>query len=271
MKISEIESSLLDILKPASKLALDFFENYETLNLSKKSDLSPVTEADLAINEIILKELKHLTPEVPILSEELFSKKNLKKNQNYFWLVDPLDGTKEFVNGSEHFSINIALIYKGVPVLGVISEPAQHKIYIGSKNKPARLFSNNVFQNLKPKSTTNDCVVSASKNHATSRDKSFLNSLKKDYENIKMIEKGSSLKFCDLSNGSSDFYPRFGPVFQWDLAAGQAIIESLGGAIFFMKAKDSCYSFDFDKKINGFIALARKENIQKISKIASFL
>ena len=231
----------------------------------------PVTEADLAINEIILKELKHLTPEVPILSEELFSKKNLKKNQNYFWLVDPLDGTKEFVNGSEHFSINIALINKGVPVLGVISEPAQHKIYIGSKNKPARLFSNNVFQNLKPKSTTNDCVVSASKNHSTSRDKSFLNSLKKDYENIKMIEKGSSLKFCDLSNGSSDFYPRFGPVFQWDLAAGQAIIESLGGAIFFMKAKDSCYSFDFDKKINGFIALARKENIQKISKIASFL
>ena len=206
-----------------------------------------------------------------ILSEELFSKKNLKENQDYFWLVDPLDGTKEFVNGSEHFSINIALINKGAPVLGAISEPAQHKIYIGSKNKPARLFSNNVFQNLKPKSTTNDCVVSASKNHSTGRDKSFLNSLKKDYENIKMIEKGSSLKFCDLSNGFSDFYPRFGPVFQWDLAAGQAIIESLGGAIFFMEAKDSCYSFDFEKKINGFIALARKENIQKISKIASFL
>ena len=271
MKISEIEPSIIDILLPASELALDFFDNYKTLNLLKKSDLSPVTEADLAINDLILKELKSLTPEVPILSEELFSKKSLNKNQDYFWLVDPLDGTKEFINGSKHFSINIALINNGTPVLGAISEPAQHKIYIGSKNKPARLFSNDVFQNLKPKSATNDCMVSASKNHFSNRDKSFFNSLKKEYESIKMIEKGSSLKFCDLSDGSSDFYPRFGPVYQWDLAAGQAIIESLGGAILFMEAKDSYYSFDFEKKINGFIALARKENMQKISKIASFL
>ena len=271
MKISELELSLLDILLPASKLALDYFENYKILNRSKKSDLSPVTEADLAINDLILKELKSLTPDVPILSEELFSEESLKKGQDYFWLIDPLDGTKEFINGSKHFSINIALINNGSPVLGAISEPAELNIYIGSKNKPARLFKNNSFQNLKPKNTSTECKVSISKNHSSNQDKSFFRILKKEYEEIQITEKGSSLKFCDISNGNSDFYPRFGPVYQWDLAAGQAIIESLGGAILFMEANDSYYSFDFSKKVNGFIALANKENVKKISEIASFL
>ena len=270
MKISELELSLLDILLPASKLALDYFENYKILNRSKKSDLSPVTEADLALNDLILKELKSLTPDVPILSEELFSEESLKKGQDYFWLIDPLDGTKEFINGSKHFSINIALINNGSPVLGAISEPAGQNIYIGSKNKPARLFKNNSFQNLKPKIISTECKVSISKNHSSNQDKSFFKILKKEYEEIQITEKGSSLKFCDLSNGNSDFYPRFGPVYQWDLAAGQAIIESLGGAILFMEANDSYYSFDFSKKVNGFIALANKENVKKISKIASF-
>ena len=269
MNTLDLDSDLLNILTSASKLALNYFGSYKSLKSKRKEDLSPVSEADIAINEFLEEQLKKITPEIPILSEE-GSKKISKRNDDSFWLIDPLDGTKEFIKGAKNFSINIALVEQGRSVLGAISEPVEKKIYIGSKSKPARIFKDKKFQNLNPKSISEICVVSVSKSHSNQYEKNFFKNLKQTYPKVEVIEKGSSLKFCDLCVGASDVYPRFGPVYQWDLAAGQAILESLGGEIIFKNTKDEIYKYDFFKKINGFIALASSKNTKKIKKIAKF-
>ena len=269
MNTLDLDSDLIDILTSASKLALNYFRSYKSLIPKKKEDLSPVSEADIAINEFLEEQLKKIAPEIPILSEE-GSKKTSKRNDDSFWLIDPLDGTKEFIKGSKNFSINIALVEQGKSVLGAISEPVEKKIYIGSKSKPARIYKDKKFQNLNPKSISEICVVSVSKSHSNQYEKNFFKDLKQTYPKVEVIERGSSLKFCDLCTGTSHIYPRFGPVYQWDLAAGQAILESLGGEIIFKDVKDDTYKYDFFKKINGFIALASSENTKLIKKIAKF-
>ena len=126
MNTLNFDSDLLDILTSASKLALDYFVSYKSLKSMRKEDLSPISEADIAINEFLEEQLKKITPEIPILSEEGSEKSSIRNNDS-FWLVDPLDGTKEFIKGSKNFSINIALVDQGKSVLGAISEPVEKK------------------------------------------------------------------------------------------------------------------------------------------------
>ena len=208
-----------------------------------KKDNSPLTKADIKSNEIITESLKDLYPEIPILSEE--NKEvpyNIRKNWEYFWLVDPLDGTKEFVKKNGEFTVKIALIYKNMPVLGVIYAPVLDLLYYAQKDQGA--FKQD--KNKKPQrlpiynySNNHTLKIIVSKSHYNQETKEFVNNLKRQYEKIEFINIGSSLKLCLIAEEKADIYPRLAPTMEWDTAAGQAVVEEAGGEVVKFKMKTS--------------------------------
>ena len=183
-----------------------------------------------------------MNPQIPILSEEnKEAPYNIRKNWEYFWLIDPLDGTKEFVKKNGEFTINIALIYKDAPVLGVIYAPALEILYYSQKDRGAFKQEKNkkpqrlpIYHNLK----NNTLKVIVSKSHYNQETKEFVDNLKNQYEKIEFINIGSSLKFCLIAEGKADIYPRLAPTMEWDTAAGQAIVEESKGKIIKYKTKE---------------------------------
>ena len=206
-------------------------------NSELKKDGSPVTEADLASSAII-SEVLSIT-DIPILGEETEHQDyQIRKNWKLNWCVDPLDGTKEFIKRNGEFAVNIALIEKGCSIFGVIAWPEKKKVLIGGKNIGAYILD---FQHLDEpekwtklhsKTTLNSPLkMISSRSHFSNQTIEFLDLLKINYPNIEHIHKGSALKFFDLTDGQADIYPRFAPTMEWDIAAGQAILEALGGEI----------------------------------------
>ena len=214
----------------------DFEVNY-------KNDNSPLTKADIESNNIITENLKKLYPEIPILSEE--NKEvpyNTRKNWEYFWLIDPLDGTKEFIKKNGEFTINIALIHKDTAVVGVIYAPALEILYYAQKEKGVfKQEKNKILQRLSiddhPNNDTLKVIVS--KSHYNQETEECVNHLKNRYKKpIEFIRIGSSLKFCIIAEGKADIYPRLSPTMEWDTAAGQAIVEESKGKITKYKTKE---------------------------------
>jgi 3'(2'), 5'-bisphosphate nucleotidase len=208
----------------------------QDFDVDYKANNSPLTKADIKSNEIINESLKGLYPEIPILSEE--NKEvpyNIRKNWEYFWLIDPLDGTKEFVKKNGEFTVNIALIHKDTPVLGVIYAPALEILYYAKKEKGAFKQEKDKKPQRLPiyKHTNNDTLkVIVSKSHYNQETKYFVNDLKNQCKKtIEFIRIGSSLKLCLIAEGKADIYPRLAPTMEWDIAAGQAITEQAGGEI----------------------------------------
>ena len=209
-----------------------------------KKDNSPLTKADIKSNEIITESLKDLYPEIPVLSEE--NKEvpyNIRKNWEYFWLIDPLDGTKEFVKKNGEFTVNIALIYKDTPVLGVIYAPVLEVLYYAQKDRGAFKQEKNKKPQKLPiyKHTSNNTLkVIVSKSHYNQETKYFVNNLKNKYKKtIEFIRIGSSLKLCLIAEGKAGIYPRLAPTMEWDIAAGQAIVEQAGGEVLKYKSQES--------------------------------
>lgn len=207
-----------------------------------KADNSPLTKADIKSNDMIAESLKDLYPGIPILSEE--NKEvpyNIRKNWEYFWLIDPLDGTKEFVKKNGEFTVNIALIYKNISVLGVIYAPALDLLYYAQKDQGA--FKQD--KNKKPQRlpiynhpNIDTLKVIVSKSHYNRETKEFVNNLKSQYEKIEFINIGSSLKLCLIAEGKADIYPRLAPTMEWDIAAGQTIVEESKGKIIKYKTEE---------------------------------
>ena len=232
-------------------------EIYEHEDFSKvvdfKNDNSPLTLADKESHKIIASGLTKLAPDIPVLSEE---GKQLpyeeRKHWSKFWLVDPLDGTKEFIKRNGEFTVNIALMDQGKPVLGVIYVPATGELYYGSRDIGA--FKKDVKGNkisLKVNSKKSGLIAVGSRSHGSSEDESILSK----YGVKDFISKGSSLKFCMLAEGVADVYFRFGPTMEWDTAAGQAIVEASGGRMYNSAGKD----FEYNKvslKNDSFICLS---------------
>ncbi len=208
-----------------------------------KDDKSPLTAADKASHEIIAAGLKTHFPEIPILSEE---GKNIpyavRKDWRRFWLVDPLDGTKEFIKRNGEFTVNIALIEDGVPVLGVVYVPAQDKLYCGvagegawvegprCKAQGARKEAKG--ENLEPihvrrPDADKGLTVVMSRSHPSPELEEYL----KDIKVAEALPVGSSLKLCVVAEGVADLYPRLGPTMEWDTAAGQAVVLAAGGTV----------------------------------------
>ncbi|RDU68637.1 3'(2'),5'-bisphosphate nucleotidase CysQ [Helicobacter cholecystus] len=233
-----------------------------------KNDFSPITQADLESNDFILESLKST---FPVCSEERFISLQERQRGEYYWLVDPLDGTKDFIAQNNHFSVNIALMKKDIPIFGVIYIPAMKKLYAGGeigfwglKGEEIKYFSlspaweklQRFYYHQYPRSQFIGCD---SKFHSTDTGVNFF----KQYQLRKMAI-GSSIKFCALSLGIADIYPRFNGSKEWDTAAGDAILRSVGGFLYDTKTQEILRYGKEDLKNNFFIAFSpRLKDIYK--------
>lgn len=203
-----------------------------------KDDNSPLTEADTKSNEFICNALKNLYPNIPIMSEE---NKQVsyeeRKEWEYYWCIDPIDGTKEFIKKNDEFTVNIALIYKNTPILGVVHAPALGEIYFAKKGEGAfkEMFSSQSSElrvqklPLKINSDSSKSIsVVASKSHMSDETQDFVDNLALSTEHLTLVSKGSSLKFCMVATGEADIYPRLAPTMEWDTAAADAIVREAG-------------------------------------------
>jgi len=227
---------LLDVCNvsiEAGKEILNFYNN--DIEVTHKEDLSPLTKADLASNKIILESLTKLNSNIPILSEESLVDWSIRKKWKKYWLVDPLDGTKEFIKKNGEFTVNIALIEDNNPILGVVYVPAKSLLYLAEKNKGSfktntkdKLENFEGIQKILVSSQTNRPRVIGSRSHSNA---TFVNWVKEKFPNAEIVQAGSSLKFCLIAEGEADIYPRFGPTSEWDIAAGHMIVDEAGGKI----------------------------------------
>jgi 3'(2'), 5'-bisphosphate nucleotidase len=252
--LDNLSNDLKRIVSDASQAIMDVYKK-NTFDTEIKSDGSPVTEADENANKIIIQSLNIISPDISIVSEETYEKSDEIPNEPY-WLVDPLDGTKEFINKSEDFTINIALINNHKSVFGAIYKPLTDELFIGGKNLPAFRKQNNIKEKLQTESRTENCIICQSKSHITKREKSFIEELKNKFNSYKVINAGSSIKICYIAQGKCHIYPRFGDTYQWDIAAGHAILKASGGDILDLNLKEIIYLSSHKKKVNGFFALS---------------
>tara|TARA_Y100000991_G_scaffold84686_1_gene63923 strand:+ start:3956 stop:4720 length:765 start_codon:yes stop_codon:yes gene_type:complete len=229
------ENNCLKIAKEAAKKAGDkILQIYgEEFSVSYKEDKSPLTIADQKANDIIESYL--LKTNIPILSEEgNRTEYKDRKNWNLLWIVDPLDGTKEFVKRNGEFTVNIALVKNGKPILGVVFAPVKGWLYYGSPNGSYREFDKKkVKLPLNNKSTSFKVV--GSRSHQSPETKEYFDDIRKRKKNVEIVSMGSSIKICLVAEGSADVYPRFAPTMEWDTAAGHAIAKYAGKKLIDLK------------------------------------
>jgi 3'(2'), 5'-bisphosphate nucleotidase len=223
---------LLDEIKLIACQAGDkILEIYQTdFSVERKDDNSPLTAADMAAHNLISQTLKKLTPDTPILSEESSQISfEERKNWQQYWLVDPLDGTREFIKRNGEFSVNIALIENHKSILGVIHIPVSGISYSAALNNGAyKQEVNKEPVRIKARKTdANNITIAGSRSHGNERLQRFINSL----NNPEVLSIGSSLKFCLVAEGLADIYPRFGPTSEWDSGAAQCIVEESGAIV----------------------------------------
>ncbi|MBL1420462.1 MAG: 3'(2'),5'-bisphosphate nucleotidase CysQ [Alphaproteobacteria bacterium] len=235
-----------------------------------KQDTSPVTEADRLAEDIIVAGLKRITPNIPIIAEEMAAEGALPKlssNANEsFYLVDPLDGTKEFIHKRGEFTVNIALIKNHKPIIGIIFAPTLNQLYVANvEQKYAQMFKlNDEFNLSNPLSQTDISAANipnepfkilASRSHINAQTEAYIEDLRKKHNELEIANIGSSLKLCLLAEGEADIYPRFGPTMEWDIAAGHAILSAAGGYIKTDTGDDFIYGDQKNEFRNGnFIA-----------------
>lgn len=231
----EILLPLLGLIKEAGLAIMAIYKPYKAgdnldVGAITKADASPLTAADLAAHQVIKAGLLSLTPDIPVVSEEDDGALLDPSRRTTFWLVDPLDGTKEFLARNDEFTVNIALIENGSPVWGVVYAPALDQLYWGGKgigayrhvagrNEPLRVAS--------PVPPGGNLRVVASKSHLNDQTEAFI----KQLGPVILVQAGSSLKLCRVAEGAADVYPRLAPTCEWDTAAAQAVVEGAGGYV----------------------------------------
>jgi 3'(2'), 5'-bisphosphate nucleotidase len=215
-----------------------------------KDDNSPLTAADLAAHRVIVAGLQALAPQVPVLSEESAEQADWSVRQTWseYFLVDPLDGTREFVKRNGEFTVNIALIENHAPVLGVVFAPALDELYWAWSGSHAQFATKSQSGDLRTRTRITPLVVAGSRSHGDPRMGAALDKL----GSHELLALGSSLKFCRAARGEADLYIRYGPTSEWDTAAGQCVLEQAGGAVRRMdgstlsyNTKDSLLNPDF--------------------------
>ena len=229
----------IDASIEAGKSIMQIYDS-DQIKVDFKEDKSPLTEADLASNNCIMSFLKDTA--FPVISEEnRLLDYDVRKDWDDYWIVDPLDGTKEFIKRNGEFTVNIALCSKGLPVLGVIYVPVERTLYyadVPSGKAYKTVLDENHYTD-KELFSDNDRIHAAdlpehtirvvgSRSHMNDDTLKFIEATKKDFENVEIVSKGSSLKFCLVAEGKADVYPRFAPTMEWDTAAGHAICNAVG-------------------------------------------
>ncbi|WP_115719762.1 3'(2'),5'-bisphosphate nucleotidase CysQ [Gallaecimonas mangrovi] len=239
--------ALIDAVKAAGIKALSFQGKVEA---EDKSDGSPVTLADKAAHDILMAALKDSG--YPVLSEEgSHTPWSERQHWQTFWLVDPLDGTKEFLAGRPDFTINVALIKGSEPVLGLVYVPATDHLYVGEKGKGAYLDVAGQRRVISVNPDGKPPVVVASRSHPAPELADWLDKVGEH----NLLNRGSSLKFCAIAEGSAQLYPRFNPTMMWDTAAAQAVLEAAGGQVLTLDGAPLGYRRE-NLRNGGFIATA---------------
>ncbi len=265
MSLSKLLNTAIYASIEAGKAIMEIYQS-DDFEIQTKSDSSPLTKADLAAHNIIIAELKKTN--IPILSEE---DANIpykeRKNWKQFWLVDPLDGTKEFIKKNDEFTVNIALIENGVPILGVIYLPVFKSIYFANQEigsfynsnteKTEQIIEDGI---LLPKKSPEIFTVVGSRSHMNEQTQNYFSELKKKHGELNIISKGSSLKLCMVAEGSAHEYPRFGPTMEWDTAAGHAI-ALFSGATVTKEDQKTNLTYNKENLLNPFFII--KRNFQK--------
>lgn len=225
------EQQLIKIVRDAAKRIMAIYET--DFEVENKEDQSPLTAADRASHEAIMESLQKLHPDIPVLSEEgKHMPYEIRRSWRRFWLVDPLDGTKEFVKRNGEFTVNIALIDGEYPVWGIVHVPVTGLTYVGNAEGAYMINAENHIQQLYVRVPDEDSfTLVESRSHPSPELDNLLANLAKRHPNINRIQKGSSLKLCAVAEGIAHLYPRLGPTMEWDTAAGQAVVEAAGGKV----------------------------------------
>jgi 3'(2'), 5'-bisphosphate nucleotidase len=247
---------IITIVQQAGEKIMQIYQ--KDFSVEFKEDQSPLTEADLASHHLICDELSKLYPDIPILSEESADSFKLADVNAYFWCVDPLDGTKEFIKKNDEFTVNIALIQNQQPILGVIGVPAKNMLYAAVKGEGAfKQQEDNELQKINVKPQDPDHLTFAvSRSHLDDHTKAMV-----DEHQGEIMQAGSALKLAYVAEGLVDIYPRFGPTMLWDVAAGQCLIEEAGGQVLWADHHHPMTYNINNMKNDSFIAM--NESLQK--------
>jgi len=255
------------IIRAALEAGKAIMEIYHTgdFGVDMKSDLSPLTKADVASNDVIMRYLD--SSSIPVLSEEGraigFEE---RKSWKQLWIVDPLDGTKEFIKKNGEFTVNIALVENGIPILGVVYAPVLNELYFASRELGSfkvLTAANSTAEELLAaaqklpleKEHTSYRIV-ASRSHMSPETEAFIKEQEALQVQVEMISRGSSLKLCMIAEGTADCYPRFAPTMEWDTAAGQAICMYAGAAVIDWQTKKSML-YNRENLLNGWFVVQR--------------
>ncbi len=242
-------TKIISIAKLAGKAILNIYYDADFSRVVDfKSDNSPLTLADKAAHEVIVTQLEEVYPEIPIISEEGAEiPYEVRKEYQKYWLVDPLDGTKEFIKRNGEFTVNIALIENGVPILGVVHLPVVDVTYYGGKESGAFLTEGaSEPRQIKINYKDSNRIAVRSKSHPSPEEEVVL----EQYQVVESISRGSSLKFCMVAEGKADIYYRHGPTMEWDTGAGQAVVEAAGGKVLAGTGPDP-FTYNKPSMLNG--------------------
>lgn len=240
--------NLVRIIRESSRIILDIYEANDYI-VEQKSDSSPVTLADKKANDFLITHLRELYPQGNFITEESsIADYSVRRRWEYTWIIDPLDGTKEFINRNGEFTINIALARYGEIIFGMIMIPVSGIIYYAEKGKGAYKIQDDVIipiQSLDPESTS--LTVLTSRSHRSGRVETFIKERYPQFQNIDYKSAGSSLKICLVADGQAHIYPRLGSTMEWDIAAGViiaqeagAIVETIDGELLKFNKEDLC-------------------------------
>ena len=255
VNLTHLLPNLLNLVDDVSSLILPIYDSQDILKITTKQDGSPVTEADHRAHERIAERLAQLTPDIPLLSEEASNiLAEVRLSWKTYWLVDPIDGTKEFIAKNGEFTVNIALIHEGQPIIGVVAVPVKNEIYYAMKTHGAWKKDAHGLTPLRARAydAARILEVLSSRRH----DPNTIKALAKFHERVEYLRCGSSLKFCLLAEGKADLYPRLAPTSEWDTAAAQCVLEEAGGAVINLQGQPLRYNQKGSLENPHFLAVA---------------
>ena len=247
---------LIEITKIAGKIALD---NRDNIIVHKKLDGSPVSNADIEISNFLHKSLIEKYPDIKILCEENILSFEARKNEKYLWIIDPIDGTQDYIKGLNEWTINIALVKDDEVIAGVVSAPFYDSIYYALKNEGAFLIQDGVKNQIFCNKKSNTKTILISNFHNDSQVAIFTKNLRKKYE-IKEVAMSSSLKMCKIADGSADIHIKFNSIHEWDISACHIILDESGGALVSLKTKEPINYNNENLKTDPFIAISSDFN-----------
>lgn len=262
-ELKQLMGDVQGIAEAAGQEIMAIFRDESRWAVEHKADDSPLTAADLAAHHVILARLTALTPDIPVISEESEAiPREVRAQWSRCWMVDPLDGTKEFIARSNEFTVNIALIESGEAILGVVHAPAAGIVYVAARGCGAwhaeGATVRPVLSAPLPARGERPVRIVASRRHRGARDEAFCQAVGARLGEVEFSTAGSAFKICVVAEGRADLYPRFGPTMEWDTAAGQVVVEEAGGVLMDEQGRPFRYN-ERDTLLNGSFIVAGAE------------